>query len=202
MNPSDPVRYLRRRDPALRPALRGARPLRRRRRVDLYRDLLEAIISQQLSVRAAATIFARFLALFAGGEPRPAALLQLSDDQLRAAGVSRQKAAYLRQVAAFAQRHDLSARALRRLDDEALIEHLTAIKGVGRWTVEMLLMFSLGRPDVFPVDDLGIQNAMKKLYGLRGRGRALHRRMAEIAEAWRPHRTYACVCLWRLRDER
>lgn len=201
MNPSDPVRYLRRRDPALRPALRRARPLRRRRRVDLYRDLLEAIISQQLSVRAAATIFTRFLALFADGRPAPAALLHLTDGQLRAAGVSRQKAGYLRAVAAFAGKHDLSARVLRRLDDDALIAHLTAIKGVGRWTVEMLLMFSLGRPDVFPVDDLGIQNAMKKLYGLRGRGPALRRRMVEIAEAWRPHRTYACVCLWRMGDE-
>ncbi len=202
MKPSDPLRYLRRRDPVLRPALRRARPLRRRRRVDLYYDLLEAIISQQLSVRAAATIFARFLALFAEGAPAPAALLQLTDDQLRTAGVSRQKAAYLKNVADFALRHDLSARTLRRMSDEAILAQLTAIKGVGRWTVEMLLMFSLGRPDVFPVDDLGIQNAMKKLYGLRSRGPALRRRMAAIAEAWRPHRTYACVCLWRMGDER
>jgi DNA-3-methyladenine glycosylase II len=202
MNPPEPLRYLRRRDPVLRPALRRARPLRRRRRVDLYRDLLEAIISQQLSVRAAATIFARFLALFPDGAPAPAALLQLTDDQLRAAGVSRQKAAYLKNAADFALHHDLSARTLRRMSDEAILAQLTAIKGVGRWTVEMLLMFSLGRPDVFPADDLGIQNAMKKLYGLRSRGPALRRRMAAIAEAWRPHRTYACVCLWRMGDER
>ena len=200
MPPPEAIRHLRARDPALRPALRAARPLRRPRQVDLYRDLLEAIVSQQLSVKAAATIFARFLALFADGYPAPAALLGLTDACLRSAGVSRQKAGYLRNVAAFALNHDLSARALRRLPDEAILAQLTAIKGVGRWTVEMLLMFSLGRPDVFPADDLGIQNAMKKLYGLRGRGRALHRRMREIAEAWRPHRTYACVCLWRMGD--
>ena len=200
--PPDPVHHLRRRDPALRPALRAARPLRRPRRVDLYRDLLEAIVSQQLSVKAAATIFGRFLALFADGYPAAPLLRGLSLDQLRAAGVSRQKAGYLKNVADFALHHDLSARALRRLSDEEILAHLTAIKGVGRWTVEMLLMFSLGRPDVFPADDLGIQNAMKKLYGLRVRGPALRRRMAVIAEAWRPHRTYACVCLWRMGDER
>jgi DNA-3-methyladenine glycosylase II len=120
----------------------------------------------------------------------------MTEDELRTAGVSRQKAGYLRNVAAFALTHDLSARALADLPDEEVIRELTQIKGVGRWTVEMLLMFTLGRPDVLPVDDLGIQNAMKRLYRLRGTGRALHRRMVAIAENWRPHRTLVCRHLW------
>ena len=186
-----------RRDPALAPVLREAVPVRKRRDPDLYLDLLEAILAQQLSGRAAATITARFKALFPDGHPAPDLLAGMSPDQLRPAGVSRQKAGYLVNVACFAREHDLSARALRGLTDEDLIRRLTQIKGVGRWTVEMLLMFTLGRPDVMPVDDLGIQNAMIRLYRLRSRGRALRVRMFALSEAWRPHRTFVCRNLWR-----
>lgn len=191
------VAELIRRDPKLEPVLRDAGPVKKPRSPDLYQDLLESILAQQLSVRAAATITGRFLDLFPDRRPEAKFLAGMTEDELRPAGVSRQKAGYLRNVAQFALKHDLSAAALRHLSDDELIAELTQIKGVGRWTVEMLLMFTLGRPDVMPIDDLGIQNAMKRLYRLRGKGRALHRRMLSISECWRPHRTLVCRHLWR-----
>lgn len=187
------------RDPVLARIIDVARPFAIDADPDPYVDLLQAIVSQQLSVRAADTIWGRFLGLFPRGRPAPARVLGLGDADLRAAGVSRQKAGYLRNVARFARDGGLRRARLERMTDEQIIEHLTRIKGVGRWTVEMLLMFSLRRPDVLPVDDVGIQSAMKTLYGLRGSGRELHARMRRIAEAWRPHRTLACCYLWRSR---
>lgn len=169
------------------------------RKSDLYLDLLSSIMAQQLSVKAADTIFERFLDLFPERYPRPELLAAMSDEHLRTAGVSRQKAGYVRNVAAFAAANGFDHRRIQRMTDDEVVAHLTQIKGVGRWTVEMLLMFSLNRPDVFPADDLGIQIAMKKLYRLRGEGRALRQRMIRIAEAWRPYRTHACKCLWRWR---
>lgn len=191
------LRHLRSVDPVLARILDPQLTLNPQARPDPYLDLLESILSQQLSVKAAATIFGRLLALFPRRRPTPARLASLTDADLRAAGVSRQKAGYLRHVATFAATGGLRLARLRRLTDEEIIRHLTPIKGVGRWTVEMLLMFTLGRPDVFPADDLGIQNAMKRLYGLRGHGPRLRRRMERIAERWRPHRTLACRHLWR-----
>jgi DNA-3-methyladenine glycosylase II len=167
---------------------------------DLYLHLLEAIVSQQLSVKAADTIFRRFCDLFPNRYPRPERLVKMPLRRLRNAGLSRQKAGYMRNVAAFAIKYDFSPARLRRMDDAAVIEHLTTIKGVGQWTVEMLLMFPLDRADIFPADDVGIQNQMKKLYSLRGNGRALKKRMAKIAENWRPHRTAACKYLWYWKD--
>jgi len=190
--------FLKRCDPKLAPIVTGE-TFKAYRNGDIYRDLLESIMSQQLSVKAASTIFERFLALFPDRNPSPRRVLAATEEELRAAGVSRQKTGYLKNVAAFAQENDISRDALRRLDDEVIIALLTQIKGVGRWTVEMLLMFPLNRPDVFPADDLGIQIAMKRLYGLRTTGPRLRRRMTEIAEAWRPHRTLACKYLWRWR---
>jgi len=193
------AQHLAARDAKLAGILAGP-PFKAYRRSDLYLDLLESILSQQLSVKAAATIFGRFLDLFPNRQPAPRRLLALRPEQLRAAGLSRQKAGYLHNVADFALRHAVSRAALRRLADEEVIALLTQIKGVGRWTVEMLLMFPLDRPDVFPVDDLGIQLAMKQLYGLRGQGPRLRKRMTVIADAWRPHRTLACKYLWRWRS--
>ena len=175
-------------------------PFKAYRHSDLILDLLEAITSQQLSGKAATAIFERFLNLFPGRQPTPRRVLALKPEKLRTAGLSRQKAGYLRNVAAFALRHDLSRAALRHLGDNEIIALLTQIKGVGRWTAEMLLMFPLDRPDIFPVDDLGIQLAMKKLYSLRGDGRRLHKRMIVIADNWRPHRSLACKYLWRWRS--
>jgi len=192
------LQYLAARDARLAGILTGP-PFKAYRHSDLYLDLLEAILSQQLSGKAAATIFDRFLALFPRRQPTPRRLRAMSLERLRAAGLSRQKAGYLHNVAAFALRHDLSRAALRPFSDDEIVALLAQIKGVGRWTAEMLLMFPLDRPDVFPVDDLGIQLAMQQLYGLRSRGPRLRRRLTAIAEAWRPHRTLACKYLWRWR---
>ncbi len=164
---------------------------------DLYLELLDAIIGQQLSVKAAATISARFTALFPQEYPTPERVLALSIDELRAVGVSRQKAGYLQSVAAFKQAGQMEYDVLSQLSDDALAEHLTQIKGVGRWTAQMLLMFALERPDVFPELDLGVQNAMRKHYGLTETGKPLLRRMTEIAENWRPYRTTASRLLWK-----
>ena len=189
--------FLKASDPILARIITGDATFKAFRNPDMYYSLLASITSQQLSVKAADTIFGRFLDLFPKRYPEPKRLLALSIDQLRSVGVSRQKAGYMQNVATFAVQHDLGHGALKKMSDDEIIALLTQIKGVGRWTVEMLLMFPLKRPDVFPADDLGIQNAMKKLYGLRQTGPKLRKKMAAIAEAWRPHRTLACKHLWR-----
>jgi DNA-3-methyladenine glycosylase II len=168
---------------------------------NLYQSLIRAIVSQQLSVKAAATIYQRFLNLFQCNDPAAEIVLRLDDEQLRNCGLSYQKAGYLKNIAQFSITNGLDYRKLYRKTDEDLIAHLTQIKGVGQWTVEMILMFSLNRLDVFPVDDLGIQNAMKKLYGLEGKGKQLHQQMIQVAEQWRTYRTIACRHLWRWKDD-
>lgn len=166
----------------------------------VYFDLLGSIVSQQLSTKAATTIFNRFCALFPEGYPNPEALISINPEQLRTAGLSIQKAAYLKNVARFSLENDLENYNWTALSDQDAIRMLTAIKGVGRWTAEMVLMFTLGRPDVFPIDDLGIQQSMIKLFGLTESGKNLHHRMLEHAEPWRPYRTVACRYLWRWKD--
>lgn len=164
---------------------------------DVYYDLLESIVSQQLSVKAAATIHGRFIALFEDGFPHPERLLALDVPTLRAVGLSNQKASYMLNVAAFFAQEQLRGADWSLKTDEEIIQLLTQIKGVGRWTVEMILMFTLRRPDILPVDDLGIQQAMKRLYGLEETGKPLRKRMEELAAPWRPYRTFACRYLWK-----
>lgn len=167
---------------------------------DIYLSLLSSIISQQLSTKVARVIKSRFLALFPGEYPQPEWVLEKSDEELRGVGLSFQKIGYIRNVAAFARQGQLDYQVISQLRDEDLIRHLVQIKGVGRWTAEMILMFTLVRPDVFPVDDLGIQNAMKKQYGLSQAGKSLLLEMSRLAEAWRPHRTLASRYLWQSLD--
>ena len=167
---------------------------------NLYQALNRAIVSQQLSVKAAETIYQRFLNLFPDKYPAAEIVLRLDDEQLRNCGLSYQKAGYLKNIAQFSITNGLDYRKLYRKSDQELIAHLTQIKGVGKWTVEMILMFSLNRPDVFPVDDLGIQQAMKKLYQLEGKGKELHQQMLSIAVQWQPYRTIAARHLWRWKD--
>ncbi len=166
----------------------------------VYYDLLDSIVSQQLSVKAAATIFNRFCALFPDNYPHPELLSAIEPGRLRSAGLSSQKASYLQNVAAFSLRHDLENHQWDTMNDEEIIDFLTRIKGVGKWTVQMILMFSIGRPDVFPVDDLGIQQAMIRLYALEEKDKKLKQKMIEIAEPWRPFRTIASRYLWRWKD--
>jgi len=183
-------------DPVMATILANARPLVSSKSEDLYFKLLGSIVSQQLSTKAAATIFRRFTELYPDHYPHPHLVKETPDETLRGAGLSFQKIGYVRNVADFAAAGNLEHATIDALEDEELIRHLTQIKGVGRWTVEMLLMFALERPDVMPLDDLGIQNAMKRHYKLEETGKALRARMLEIAENWRPYRTIACKYLW------
>ena len=156
-------------------------------------------MSQQLSKKAADTIYSRFLALFPGKAfPSPEAILAVSPEMLRAAGMSRPKIAYLQSLATLAMQGELEMAHLRRLDDEAVIEHLTRVKGIGRWTAEMILIFHLKRPDVLPVDDVGLLAAIEKLYGLPKRPTPAE--VIALGEKWRPYRSIACWYLWMSRD--
>jgi DNA-3-methyladenine glycosylase II len=190
-----------RKEPVLRMVIDAVGDIPLRKDLDLYKALLRAIVSQQLSLKAAATIWGRFLDLFNDGYPDPKKLLRMSDEKLRAVGLSYQKAAYLKNIARFSKDETLEYKELRKMEDEDLIEYLTEIKGVGRWTVEMIMMFHLERPDVFPKDDLGIQQGLTKLYKLTPLSKKeLFEQMERIAESWRPCRTLACRYIWKYKD--
>jgi DNA-3-methyladenine glycosylase II len=167
---------------------------------DVYGRLLRAIVFQQLSGKAATTIYRRFLQLFPEQSPKPELLLAFDVPGLRAAGLSRQKATYVQNVAGHFAENDLLQIDWSSWSDDAILEELTQIKGVGEWTVQMILIFALGRPDVLPTADLAIQQSMQHLYGLDGRGKQLVRQMLKVAEIWRPHRSLVSRHLWRWRD--
>ncbi len=170
-------------------------------RKNAYMHLCLSILSQQLSVKVARVIKDRFLALYNGKFPEPAELLETPVASLRAIGFSNAKAAYVHNIAKFAQSHGMEDKKLNKMSDDEIIEYLTQIKGVGRWTTEMLLMFALKRENVFAADDLGIQMAMIGLYDLDpGNKKEFRARMMEIAEQWKPYRTYACMYLWGFKD--
>ena len=190
-------RVLMRRDPVLGAAIKAIGPclMADRQRKDHLSALVGSIVSQQLSTKAAATIFGRFLALFPDGESLSAAAITSLDDQaLRGVGLSGQKVRYLRDLSERIIDGRLRLDEIESLDDEAVITRLTAVKGFGRWTAEMFLMFRLHRPDVLPVDDLGIVNAVQRLYKLRKRPDA--KKLNKIGEAWRPYRSVASWYLW------
>ncbi|MFL5773734.1 MAG: DNA-3-methyladenine glycosylase family protein [Flavisolibacter sp.] len=165
--------------------------------------LCASIMSQQLSTKVAKVIFQRFLNLYEGGEPTPRQIADTPFEKLRAIGLSNAKTQYVLNVAQFALDHDLSDKKLKKMSDNEIIELLTQIKGVGKWTVEMLLMFTLGREDLFSADDYGIQVAMKKLYRLDDSNKKVFReKMLKISSKWSPYRTYACMHLWAWKDEK
>jgi DNA-3-methyladenine glycosylase II len=190
-------RLLMRRDPVLGAAIKriGACGMAERQRQDHVTALVGAIVSQQLSTRAAATIFRRFTALFPEGEPLRAETIALVEDvALRSVGFSGQKIGYLRDLCARIGDGRLDLDALDTLPDDAVIERLTTVKGFGRWTAEMFLMFRLHRPDVLPAADLGIVKAIQRLYGLRKPPKA--ERILTMGESWRPYRSVASWYLW------
>ncbi|MBC6989306.1 DNA-3-methyladenine glycosylase family protein [Hymenobacter sp. BT491] len=198
---SSALQHLRQADPILAALIDRGLPIRPSAHEDIYLALLKAIVSQQISTKAAAAIWRKVEGLFPpDGYPEPAAVVALSDEELRAAGISKQKAGYLRAIADFAQQDQLDYQHITNLDEDALTRHLTSIKGVGRWTAQMIQMFALEQPDVFSEGDLGIQNAMRRHYNLEETGKALHKRMIEIAESWRPYRSLACKYLWQSLD--
>ena len=170
------------------------RDLRRERPGDAYGTLLRSIVGQQLSTKAAATIYGRLLELFGGHPPTPKQLLKADPDKVRAAGLSRAKVAYLRDLAQHVEEGTLDLERLPDLPDEEVAEQLTAIKGLGQWTADMFLMFHLGRPDILPVGDQGIRRAIMVEYGLRKLPEA--KRIRKIAKPWQPYRTLACLYLW------
>jgi DNA-3-methyladenine glycosylase II len=160
-----------------------------------FESLARAIVYQQLSGKAAATIYGRLCARFDGGAPTPAGILAAGDEELRAVGLSRQKLGYLRDLAARVASGEVALSRVHRMDDATITEQLIRVKGIGVWTAQMFLMFRLGRPDVLPVLDLGIQKAVQTVYGLRKR--PTPQRVAEIGQRWRPWATVACWYLWR-----
>ncbi|MBS1563423.1 MAG: DNA-3-methyladenine glycosylase 2 family protein [Bacteroidetes bacterium] len=166
----------------------------------VYLHLCGSIMSQQLSTKVADVIWKRFIALY-DKQPTPEQIIATPHEQLRSIGLSNAKANYVQNVARFAIEHGMEWKQLKKMTDQEVIDHLIQIKGVGRWTVEMILMFALGREDVFAVDDLGIQNAMIKLYKLdRSDKKKFREDMLRISQKWSPYRTYACIHLWRWKD--
>jgi len=163
-----------------------------------FAALCASILYQQLSGKAAATITARFKALYGGSFPSPAALLDTKDEALRGAGISRSKLLALKDLAQKSHDGSLNFKALPALDDEAIIDHLTRVRGIGRWTAQMFLMFTLGRLDVFPSADLGIQKAVQQLYGYKKL--PAPRTMNRHGNRWKPYRTLASWYLWKLVD--
>jgi DNA-3-methyladenine glycosylase II len=194
-------RLLLRRDPVLAPIIKRHGPCRidAVQRADHFSALVRAITFQQLSTKAASTIYARLIALVPGGHPTPAGIVSVTDDQLRAAGMSRQKVAYLRDLCGKVGSGALNLDAIDSMPDEEVISALTQVKGIGRWSAEMFLMFRLLRPDVLPTGDLGIVTAIQRAYRLKKRPSP--DRMLRIGEAWRPYRSVACWYLWRSLDK-
>jgi DNA-3-methyladenine glycosylase II len=175
--------------------------LNKRKNVHLH--ICSSIISQQLSTKVAAVIYARFLKLFVKKSPTPADIMAIPFDELRSIGLSHSKTNYVRNVCTFFLEHKVTDGMLHKMEDEELIDFLVQIKGVGRWTAEMILMFTLGREDVFAVDDLGIQQAMTKLYQLdAGDKKGMKEKMLQLSQKWKPYRTYACRYLWSWKDEK
>ena len=170
------------------------RDLKRERPGDAYGALLRSIVGQQLSTKAARTIYGRMTDLFDGHAPTPQQLLDVDPERIRAAGLSYGKISYLRDLAAHVEDGSLELERLPELTDEEVTAQLTAIKGLGQWTADMFLMFHLGRPDILPVGDLGIRRAVQVEYRMRKLPDA--KRLEKVGRPWRPYRTLACLFLW------
>lgn len=188
-------------DKRLKKLLEEVEPYALQKRKNICLRLCASIMSQQLSTKVAEVIYKRFLALYDGKEPTPQQILDTPTTVLRSIGLSNAKVSYVHNVARFAVEQGMDDKKLAKMSNDEVIEYLTSIKGVGRWTVEMLLMFTLGREDVFAADDLGIQQSMIKLYKLKHENkRELREAMLKISGKWSPYRTYACFYLWRWKD--
>lgn len=172
-----------------------------RQKSDLREYLVSSIISQQLSVKVAEVIKGRFLTLYKGEFPTNKQILSSPTEALRGIGLSNQKLSYIKNIAEHFEGKQLDDYDWDRMVDEEIIQSLTEIKGVGQWTAEMVLMFGLGRPDVFSAGDYGIQQAMKKLYKIDLEGKALKEKMLSISKKWKPFRSVACMYLWAWKDK-
>ncbi len=204
MAPAQPPDYYRHlgRDKKLLPLLKSQAPFRLKKKKNICLQLCASIMSQQLSTKVAAVIYNRFLDLFGGDEPSPEQILSLPVETLRGVGLSGAKTQYVRNVAQYAAEQGMEDKKLYRMSNEEVMSFLTPIKGVGRWTVEMLLIFTLGREDVFAPDDFGIQQAMARLYKLDHTDKKLFReQILKISGRWAPYRSYACLHLWHYKDQ-
>src|SRR6202049_1978527 len=191
------LNHLKKSDPILRAIIERVGPCRMEFGLPEFCSLAEAIVYQQLNGKAAVTIFKRFAAL--AGEPlTPDGILRLSDERLRSVGLSKQKSAYLKDLAAKTASGLLDFARLSGLTDDEVIQHLTQVKGVGVWTAHMFLMFSLRRPNVLPTGDYGVQMAIRKHYKKRKLPKP--KDMEKIAKAWEPYRSVACWYMWRSLD--
>lgn len=189
------VAHLKSCDPVLGALIEKIGPSRIRYRPATFDALVHSIVNQQLSGKAAATIYGRLQDALAPKEVEPRGILRLGAEGLRKLGISKQKSSYLLDLSEKTRRKEVDFDALPKLPDADVLEKLTAIKGIGEWTVHMFLMFALRRPDVLPVGDLGIQNAIQKVYGLEARPKP--KEVAELGAKWRPHASYAAWYLWR-----
>lgn len=183
--------------------IRGYGPLKFRRKHSkaAFQSLAEAIVYQQLSGKAAATILKRFVLIYTPKKfPAPDDVLKTPTGKLRSAGLSGQKAAYLKDLAAKCKDGTINPKVFHTMSDAEIIEHVTRVKGIGEWTAQMFLMFTLARPDVLPTGDLGIQKAMQKLFVLRTKPSP--KKMLKLSEDWQGHRTVACFYLWRTLDSK
>ncbi|HSU26903.1 MAG TPA: hypothetical protein VLJ68_00860 [Chitinophagaceae bacterium] len=188
-------------DKKLKKVIEKSKPHKLVKRRNICTWLCASIMSQQLSTKVADIIYKRYLGLYDGKEPSPQEILDTPFEKLRGIGLSNAKVSYVQNVARFELESGLEPKKLNKMSNDELVEYLTQIKGVGRWTTEMLLMFALGREDVFAVDDLGIQQAMIRIYKIDNKNKKKFREeMLGISEKWSPYRTYACVHLWRWKD--
>ena len=164
-------------------------------------QLIGSIMSQQLNTKVADIIYNRFLALYNNKEPKPQQVVETPDATLRSIGLSNAKVSYVKNVARFCVENKITDKKLHAMSNEEIIELLTQIKGVGKWTVEMLLMFALGREDVFSIDDYGVQSAMIKIYKLQKLNKKqLREKLLKISAKWSPYRTYGCLYCWHMKD--
>ncbi|MFL5788832.1 MAG: DNA-3-methyladenine glycosylase family protein [Flavisolibacter sp.] len=188
-------------DKRLKKVMDGHEPFKLERHTNICLRLCASIMSQQLSTKVARVIHGRFLELYGGQEPTPEQIVATPFEKLRGIGLSNAKAQYVLNVAQFAIDNQINDKKLKKMSDQEIIDLLTQIKGVGRWTVEMLLMFTLGREDLFSADDYGIQMAMKKVYRLNDSNKKeFKEKLMKISSKWSPYRTYACLHLWHWKD--
>lgn len=188
-------------DKKLKKVLSHQEEIKLKKKNNIFLHLVASIMSQQLSTKVAQVIYNRFLDLYNGKAPTPEQVVKTKPEKLRAIGLSNAKVSYVQNVARFTIESGIDVKKLNKMSNDEVIDYLVQIKGVGKWTVEMQLMFTLAREDVFPVDDLGIQQAMIRLYDLDpANKKQLRENMLAIAEKWSPYRTYASLHLWRWKD--
>lgn len=189
------LRHLRKKDPVIGRVIKSVGPFSLQKIPGGFEVVVRSILSQQISTAAAATIRKRLEGLLPGGKIVPTSLAKLTDDQLQSAGLSNQKRTYVRDLTERTLDGTIDFRRIARQSDEEAIAELIQVKGIGRWTAQMYLMFSLGRLDVFAPDDLGLQNAIKKLYDVPEKPKRTH--FEVVAEVWAPYRSIASWYLWR-----